>query len=87
MRLGDNDVLVLRHRDANIDLEQIALPMPRLRRNDRHLAARDSVMKFFEPLGLFFDFRPNRLRRLCILKRDIERHLHLVSLHDAMRVE
>jgi hypothetical protein len=77
---GDNHVLVLRHRDADIDLEQTTLPMPSLRRDDCHVAARYPVMKSFQPFGLLFDFGPNGLRRLGILKSDIERHLHILSL-------
>jgi hypothetical protein len=53
--------------------------MPRLRRYDRHVAARNPVVEFLQPFGLLFDFGPNGLRRLGILKSDIERHLHLVS--------
>src|SRR5208282_5892650 len=77
----DKNVLMLRHRDADIDLEQTALPMPRLRRNDRHTAARDPVVEFFQPFGVLFDFGPNGLRWLGILKSDIKRHLHCVSLY------
>ena len=78
--LVDNDVLMLRHRDANIDLEQTALPMSRLRRDDRHVAACDPVVEFFQPFGVLFDFGPNGLRWLGILKSDIKRHLHILSL-------
>src|ERR1019366_4879846 len=77
--LGDNDILGLRHGDADIYLEQTTLPMPRLRRYDRHVAALNPVVEFLQPFGLLFDFGPNGLRRLGILKSDIERHLHLVS--------
>ena len=77
--LVDNDVLMIRHRDANIDLEQTARPMSRLRRDDRHVAACDPVVEFFQPFGVLFDFGPNGLRWLGILKSDFERHLHLAS--------
>jgi len=41
MRFGDENVFMHRHRNTNIDLEQIALPMPRLRRDNRYVAARE----------------------------------------------
>jgi hypothetical protein len=62
--LGDNDVLVLWHRDADIDLEQATLPMPRLRRYDCHVTACNTVAEFLQPFRLLFDFGPNSLRRL-----------------------
>lgn len=81
MRFGDENVFMLRHRNTKIDLEQIALPMPRLRRDNRYVAARDSAVEFFQLSGVLFDFGPNGLRRFGILKSDIKRHLHLVSLY------
>jgi hypothetical protein len=57
MSLCDKDVLVLRHCDANIDLEQTALLMPCLCCDDRHFAASDPVMKFFQPVWPVFRFR------------------------------
>jgi len=80
MRFGDENVLMLRHRDANIDLEQTTLPMPRLRRDDRNVAARNPVVEFFQPFGVLFNIGPNGLRWLGILKSDIKRHLHFLSL-------
>ena len=80
MRFGDENVLMLRHRDANIDLEQTTLPMPRLWRDDRYVAACDPVVEFFQPFGVLFDFGSNGLRWLGILKSDIKRHLHMVTL-------
>jgi hypothetical protein len=78
---GHDDVLMRRHGDADIDLEQIALLMPRLRRNDRHIAARDPVMEFLQVFGLPFDLGAYFLRRLRMLERDIERHLHWMFLY------
>jgi hypothetical protein len=78
---GHDDVLVRRHGDADIDLEQIALLMPRLRRNDRHIAARDPVMEFLQVFGLPFDLGAYFLRRLRMLERDIKRHLHWMFLY------
>ena len=37
--LGDNDVLVARHGDADIDLDQSTFLMPRLRRNNCYVTA------------------------------------------------
>ena len=54
--LADEDILMLRHRDANIDLEQIAVPALHRRCDDRHVTAGDPVMEFFQSLGLFFNF-------------------------------
>jgi len=54
--LADKDILLLRHRDANIDLEQIAVTALHRRCDDRHVTAGDPVMEFFQPLGLFFNF-------------------------------
>ena len=54
--LADEDILLLRHRDANIDLEQIAVTALHRRCDDRHVTAGDPVMEFFQPLGLFFNF-------------------------------
>jgi hypothetical protein len=54
--LADEDILMLRHRDANIGLEQIAVPAIHRRRDDRHVTAGDPVMEFCQPLGLFFNF-------------------------------
>ena len=61
MRFGDENVLMLRHRDANIDLKQTTLPLPRLRRDDRHVAACDAVVEFLQPFGLLFDLGSNGL--------------------------
>jgi len=71
--LGHDDVLVRRHGDADIDLEQTALLMPRLWRDDGHIAAGDPIMKFLQVLGLPFDLGANFLRRLGVLERDIKR--------------
>jgi hypothetical protein len=43
---------MLRHRDANIDLEQIAVTALHRRCDDRHVTAGDPVMEFFQPPGL-----------------------------------
>ena len=62
---------MLRHRDANIDLEQIAVLALHRRRDDRHVTAGDPVMEFFQPLGLFFSYRPNCFRGFGIPEGDI----------------
>jgi hypothetical protein len=74
--LGHDDVLMRRHGDADIDLEQTALLMPRLWRDDGHIATRDPVVKFLQVLGVPFDLGANFLRRLGILERNIKRRLH-----------
>jgi hypothetical protein len=56
MSLADEDILMIRHRDANIDLEQIAVSALHRRCDDRHVTAGDPAMEFFQPLGLFFNF-------------------------------
>ncbi|MFZ3324399.1 MAG: hypothetical protein WA231_00245 [Methylocella sp.] len=84
MSLADEDILVLRDRDANIDREQLAFAAPHRRCDDRHVTARYPVIEFFQPLGLSFDFGPDCLRGLGILEGDIERHLHIMSLYHEM---
>ena len=61
---------MLRHRDANIDLEQIAVPALHRRCDDRHATAGDPVMEFFQPLGLFFNFSTDHITLLDISYRD-----------------
>jgi hypothetical protein len=75
---GDENILMLRHRDADSDLERFAFPVPRLRCDDRHLAARYPAVEFFQPFSVLFDFRPDRLRRFTILKTNLKRHLHVL---------
>ena len=79
--LGHDDVLVRRHGDADVDLEQTALLMPRPRRDDGHIAARDPIMKFLQMLGVPFDLGANFLRRLGVLEGDIKRRLHGMLLY------
>nr|WP_244532347.1 hypothetical protein [Methylocapsa palsarum] len=77
VRFTDDDVLMFRHRDANVDFEQIAMPMPCLRRNDRHVATRDPIRESLQTFGLPFDFQSDRFRGLGILESDFKRRLHL----------
>jgi len=42
MRLVDDDLLMLRHCDAKLDLEKIAAPVPGLRPGDDDMTARDA---------------------------------------------
>jgi hypothetical protein len=76
MRLADDDVLLLGHRYAKIDLEEVAAPVSRLRSTDHHTTARDAVAESFEALRLLGDRGSNLLRRLAVLKRDFDWHLH-----------
>ena len=57
MSLADEDILMLRDRDANIDREQLAFAAPHRRCDDRHVTARYPVVEFFQPLGLSFSDR------------------------------
>ena len=75
VRFGDKYVLTPGHRDAKADFEQIAAPMPRLWHDDRHMATRDTIGEFFQPLRLFFDFRPDCIRGFEVLKSNFERSL------------
>ncbi|MFY9833253.1 MAG: hypothetical protein WAK66_11170 [Methylocystis sp.] len=79
--LGHDDVFVRRHGDADVDLEQTALLMPRPRRDDGHIAARDPIMKFLQMPGVPFDLGANFLRRLGVLEGDIKRCLHGMLLY------
>jgi hypothetical protein len=78
MSLADEDILMVRDRDANIDREQLAFPAPHRRCNDRHVTASLSGREIFPAVWLSFDFGPDCLRGLGILEGDIERHLHIM---------
>src|SRR5580704_15738283 len=57
MSLADEDILMLRDRDANIDREQLAFAAPHRRCDGRHVTTRYPVVEFFQPLGLSFSDR------------------------------
>ena len=59
---GDNDVLVVRHGDADIDFKQSTFLMPRLRRYNCYVTARNPVAEFLQSFRLPFDFGPNGIR-------------------------
>ncbi len=64
MRLVDDDVLVVRHCDANIDLEWHPVPVMLGWPDDRDIAARDAAGKFLQPPRLSLDLGLDAFRRL-----------------------
>ena len=76
VRPGDDDVVMLGHRDAYVDFEVLALPMSGLRPGDRDVTARDSIAELFQAFRLFGDFRPDFLRRFKVLEGDLDWRLH-----------
>jgi len=77
MRLVDDDLLMLRHCDAKLDLEKIAAPVPGLRPGDDDMTARDARAELFEAAHLRRDLGSNLFRRLIVPEGDLNRHLHV----------
>jgi hypothetical protein len=75
----DDDVFTLGHCDSNIDLEEIAFPMSGVRPSDHDMTARYPMAELFEALHLLGDLGSNLLRRLAVLKGDLDWHLHSVA--------
>jgi hypothetical protein len=72
----DHDVVTLGHRDSDVDFEQLALAMARLRPGDRHMTTRYPIAEFFQAFGLLGDFGSDVLRGFTVLKGDLDWRLH-----------
>src|SRR5271157_927067 len=76
MGLVDDDLLVLGHRDAKLDLEAAA-PMSGLRSGDDDATTRNARTEFFETLHLRGDLGSDLFGRLAMPKGDVDWSLHI----------
>src|SRR5208337_4167621 len=76
MGLVDDDLVVLGHRDAKLDLEAAA-PMSGLRPGDDDATTRNARTEFFETLHLRGDFGSDLFGRLAMPKGDVDWSLHI----------
>src|SRR5271169_65724 len=78
MGLVDDDLVVLGHRDAKLDLEATA-PMSGLRPGDDDATTRNARTEFFETLHLRGDLGSDLFGRLAMPKGDVDWSLHYRS--------
>src|SRR5271166_888611 len=76
MGLVDDDLVVLGHRDAKLDLEAAA-PMSGLRPGDDDATTRNARTEFFETLHLRGDLGSDLFGRLAMPKGDVDWSLHI----------
>ena len=76
MGLVDDDLFVLGHRDAKLDLEAAA-PMSGLRPGDDDATTRNARTEFFETLHLRGDLGSDLFGRLAMPKGDVDWSLHI----------
>ena len=76
MGLVDDDLVVLGHRDAKLDLEAAA-PMSGLRPGDDDATTRNASTEFFETLHLRGDLGSDLFGRLAMPKGDVDWSLHI----------
>jgi hypothetical protein len=76
MLLVDNDILMFRHRDEELDLKQAAAAVSSLRSSDDHPATGDAWAELLQALHLRSDFRVNLVRRIAMSKNDLNWGLH-----------
>src|SRR5580704_7102676 len=76
MGLVDDDLVVLGHRDAKLDLEATA-PMSGLRPGDDDATTRNARTEFFETLHLRGDLGSDLFGRLAMPKGDVDWSLHI----------
>jgi hypothetical protein len=75
--VADHDVVLGRHRQQDMDLETCPVPMVVARPNHGHPAGSNATIVRLEPLELSLNARPNWIRWLASLERDLKGNLHL----------
>ena len=79
----DDDIPMLGHRDAKLDIEKLSAPVTGLRPVDDDATTGNSRTEFFETLHLRGDLRSDLLRWLAIPIGDFEWGLHIEPSHAA----
>ena len=75
----DDDIPMLGHRDAKLDLEMLSAPVMGLRPVDDDATTGNSRTEFFQTLHLRSNLGSDLFRRLAIAKGDFDWGLHMKS--------
>ena len=75
----DDDVLMLGHRDAKLDLKKVSTPVTGLRPVHDDATTGNSRTEFFQTLHLRSDLGSDLIRWLAIAKGDFDWGLHIKS--------
>jgi hypothetical protein len=75
--VANDDVVLGRHCQQDVDLEACPVPMVVAGSDYRHPAGGDAIVVRFEPREFTLDVRPNLIRWLASLEYDLKGVLHL----------